>query len=594
MAEKLNIKNLERRLRELLNFKKAPSAVTVIALEGEELRLLHALKRGSQMKMLRYEEASLELPSTAKEKELGELLGKKLKELKFYSGAVVFGVPRSEVMLRQMVIPFVENEGEAASMIHFQIGRDLPFRPEDAVIDFSIQVTKEPELPKSEQEGDTQPEEEETDKKPEKQLQVTVAVVPSMVVNRYRGICKAAGLKLAALGFQSDARAESLRYFGLVSKESESAETLLLSVTRETVILDVVKGEQLVFSREASLSEPVLLDKKDKKEEEQLVEQITTETIRCLHSYEQEELQGQISKILVMSCGAETSQLIESLKKRTQTAGISVEEFNPAQLLRMKEGEGLDAVSLTSMLGLAAGVVEKEGLSIDFLNPKKPRMPDSGKKRQAVLAVLVLMILFGMFFMIRSHVLKTGEAELSAVQEEFNKLAKDQNLWRRNIIQALSLRAWQSGEQHWLDHLAALSALLPESRELYVASFSTGSRSNIVLSLRATQSDVITKLDTQLREAGYRLKTPAITPLSGSSGYGFQTSMELLLSSDSNPDMEELSAVIERPEDDISLLSAQQRREMTQRAAQSSQAQQQEQQRRTSAGRSQQQGRGGR
>ena len=173
------------------------------------------------------------------------------------------------------------------------------------------------------------------------------------------------------------------------------------------------------------------------------------------------------------------------------------------------------------------------------------------------------------------------------------------------------MRAWQSGELHWLDHLAVLSTLLPESQELYVASFSTGARSNIVLSVRATRSDIIAKLDAQLREAGYRLKTPAITPVSGRSGYGFQTSMELLLSPGGKPDLETLGMAPERPQDDISLLSAQQRRELNQKAAQAAEAQkqavrppaqvqttqptrQQQQQRRNPARGQQQAGRGGR
>jgi Tfp pilus assembly PilM family ATPase len=588
VAEKFNIKNLEKKVRELLNLKKAPSSVTVLDLAGEELRLLQAAKRGSRMRISRYEEAKLEVPPMAKDKELGELLGKKLKELKCHPGGVAFGVPRSEVMLRQMMIPFVENEGEAASMVHFQIARDLPFRSEDAVIDFSIQVAKEQARATDSSEAP------EAEKKPEKQLQITVAVVPVMVVNRYKEICKAAGLKLSALGFQSDARAESLRYCGVVPKDF-SETLMLLSVTEDTVILDVVRGDNLVFSREASLKESGL-DQKDKKQEKERIEQITTETVRCLHSYEQEDLQGQISKIYVMNMGAETPQVLDSLRARTQAAGIGIEEFNPAEHLQLKNKENLDTLSLTSMVGLAAGILEKDHLSIDFLNPKKPTMPHTGKTRQAVLAVVVVIMLFGMFFMIRSHVLKTRMAELAVVQEEVNSLSKNQNLWRQNIIQALSLRAWKSGELHWLDHLAVLSTLLPESQDLYVASFSTGARSNIVLSVRATRSDIIAKLDAQLRDAGYRLKTPAITPVSGRSGYGFQTSMELLLSPGAKPDLETLSMAPERPQDDISLMSAQQRREMNQKAAQAGEAQSsQQQQQRRNPGRAQQQtGRGGR
>jgi hypothetical protein len=64
-----------------------------------------------------------------------------------------------------------ENEGEVLPWFLPDCPR-LPFRSEDAVIDFSIQVAKEqPKAPDS-------PEASEAEKKPEKQLQITVAVVP--------------------------------------------------------------------------------------------------------------------------------------------------------------------------------------------------------------------------------------------------------------------------------------------------------------------------------------------------------------------------------------------------------------------------------
>ena len=195
--------------------------------------------------------------------------------------------------------------------------------------------------------------------KPEKQLQITVAVVPAMVVNRYKEICKAAGLKLGALGFQSDARAESLRYCGVVPKDF--LETLmLLSVTGDTVILDVIKGENLVFSREASLKEFVL-NRKDKKQEEERVEQITTETVRCLHSYEQEDLQGQISMIYVMNMGESSG--VDRSEREPGRFALRLKNLTRQLQLKIKRSR----YPLAHFNGRAgSGDFEKDRLSIDF------------------------------------------------------------------------------------------------------------------------------------------------------------------------------------------------------------------------------------
>lgn len=558
MAGKWNKNDLEKKVRELFKLKKAPSAVSVLDLEAKQLRVLCAEKRGSRMRVARYEEATLEWGPTAKEKEMGAALAKKLKELKIHASGVIWGVPRSEVMLRQMTVPFVEKEGEIASMIHFQITRDLPFRPEDAVIDFSINTAFEVAAKASSEDG------QEKEKKAQKQLEVTVAVVPRLVVSHYQEITRAAGLKLLGLGFQSSARVESLRYCGLI-QEKASAVSLLLSVTPETSVIEVAKEGHLVFSREASVG--VGSVENSAEQETQRIEEITTETVRCLHAYEQDDLHGQINRIFVTHFGKKTGLVIDSLRARIKLAGIEVVEYHPAELLSLKDPLKVSGFALAGEAGLAAGFLEKERLSLDFLNPKKPAVADTGKTRQAVLGAVAFILVLILFFVIRGHVIKVHTAQRDAVQAEFTKLSKNQTLWRQNIIQALSLRTWQSGQRQWLDQLATLSSLLPEATDLYVTSFSTGSRSNMVLSVRASASDVITKLDAQLRQAGYQLKAPAITPVSGRSGYGFQTSMELVLPSKKAVDLGQLEPVAQRPQDDISMMSSQERKELNQKAA---------------------------
>ena len=148
-----------------------------------------------------------------------------------------------------------------------------------------------------------------------------------------------------------------------------------------------------------------------------------------------------------------------------------------------------------------------------------------------------------------------------------DQLSQKQNIWRQYIVQTLTLREWQKNERLWLDHLAILSSLLPGCEDLYVTGLSTGTRGNIVLSVRARESDIITKLDSQLREAGYILKTPAITPVSARNGYGFQTSFDLTIPSKMQVDLEKLSIPQNRPEDDISLMPPRERDALLKEAA---------------------------
>ena len=559
MIGKFNKNGSLAKLQGLFKVKKAPSSVVVLDIDDRWVTLLCASKGigsgAKAVKYTRYEEFELELPENPKEKDIGTALSRKLKELKISSGNFVLGIPRSEVMLRQMLIPCVENEGEVASMIHFQITRDLPFRPEDAVIDFSINGTIETHLA-----SEATVEKEKEKGTVQKQLEVTVAVVPQILVNHCQEIAKAAGGKLVALGFESASRAVALST--MVPPPAASGSMMLLSVAKNTVTIDISQRGRLVASREASLG-----PRNTEEQFKEWMEQLVMETMRCIHSYEQDDFHGLISSIYVTRFGNETSRLVDALRKKVDSVDILVEEFAPAKIFPLKDAEIKNESNIVLTSGFASELLNNGKLSLDFLNPKQPSISDSGKTKQMVLGTVALLLVFLMFFVIRSHIIQVRTAEKDAVQQQITRLSKNQTVWRQNILQAVSLRTWQKSEHYWLDHLAVLSSLLPSAQELYVTSFSTGSRSNIVLSVRATRSDVITKLDAQLREAGYRLKSPAIIPVGGKGGYAFQTTFELLLpNSKESPDLEALSAPPMRPEDDISSMPVQERREMVKKA----------------------------
>ena len=548
------------KLQELFKMKKAPSSVVVLDIDDRWVTLLCASKGigsgAKAVKFTRYEEFELELPENPKEKDIGTALSRKLKELKISSGNFVLGISRSEVMLRQMLIPCVENEGEVASMIHFQITRDLPFRPEDAIIDFSINGTIETHLA-----SESTAEKEKEKSTVQKQLEVTVAVVPQILVNHYQEIAKAAGFKLIALGFESASRAFALS--DMVPPSVASGSMMLLSVAKDTVTIDISQKGRLVASREAALG-----SRNTEIQFKEWLEQLVMETMRCIHSYEQDDFHGLINRIYVTRFGSETQRLVvDALREKVDSSDILVEEFNPAKTIPLKDAVIKNESNIVLTSGFASELLNNGKLSLDFLNPKQPSISDSGKTKQMVLGTVALLLVFLMFFVIRSHVIQVRTAEKDAVQQQITKLSKNQTVWRQNILQAVSLRTWQKSENYWLNHLAVLSSLLPNAQELYVTSFSTGARSNIMLSVRATRSDVITKLDAQLRETGYRLKSPAIIPVGGKGGYAFQTTFELLLpNSKESPDLESLNTPPARPEDDISSMPVQERREMVKKA----------------------------
>ena len=171
-------KRIQKKLKESLKLKKTFSSVAILSIEGEKLSVLQAVKNGNQIRITHCWEGNLEIPTNTDPKVQGELIAKKLRERKIRVSDVIFTIPRSEVMLRQLILPYVQDEGELASMVQFQIGRDLPFRQEDSTIDFSVIGTRDV--------IEKENEEESKEKKPQKQLELIVAILPTKIVDFYK------------------------------------------------------------------------------------------------------------------------------------------------------------------------------------------------------------------------------------------------------------------------------------------------------------------------------------------------------------------------------------------------------------------------
>src|SRR5262245_30829170 len=110
-----------------------PSQVTALEVDGPVLRVVQTVPRGSQATVTRLLAAALELHADADRTDplvMGAAIARALTQAGLRPGSVVMGVPRAQVVLRTLTLPVMEDISELASMVHFQISRDLPFRLE--------------------------------------------------------------------------------------------------------------------------------------------------------------------------------------------------------------------------------------------------------------------------------------------------------------------------------------------------------------------------------------------------------------------------------------------------------------------------------
>ncbi len=581
MATRLNIKPVVLKGLRWEQFRKRlrvrhQGTITALQVTGSVLRVVQTALRPGRAVISRVEVQTLDLPAQTGEPDpvvLGRAIARALERLRLKLGPVVMGIPRASVVLRTVTVPVTDDLRQLASLVHFQVGRDLPFPAEEAVIDFKVRrrlaaapapgpgpgvetVEARPPVPEA-----------------VPQLEVQVGAVRTDVVEFYQATAAAAGVKLAALGLFSYANARCLDACRLTGEEGAVALVLLRP---DEVSIDVIAQQSLLFSRETLVNlrgEPTAAEAPEAKAgppptesagapppsapappsapttPQSVVDAILIEVIRSLTSYGGLEPNLPLSRLIVAGDTGHEAAMADALDKRL---GLPCSVLDPAAELRLSRAASVHAAGAVSAIGLALGVNDTQGLPFDFLHPKRPAVPRDARRVHlmmgAAAAVAVLLFTAGL----RKLVVGRQEKVYSAVQSELAAAEKKRPIYARMRQQLTAIQDWSKDERNWLEHLAYLSAVLPASEEVYLTSLTISGQGTLRLAVQARSSQTLTKLEKLLHAAGYDVKPLAVTPGSDKHGYNFRSSVELVVPAKMKVDLTKVRPPA-RPSDDISL-----------------------------------------
>lgn len=510
--------------------------VTAVDLDGEMLRVVQSVVAAGGPRVTRYAATPLEgVTGTSSPAERGRAMGLALRRLGLRTRHVVMGLPRAQVMLRTLDLPPAANAGELASMVHFQVSRDLPFAASEAVIDFTLQPSA----------GD-RPVDGAVAGPEEGGVRVLAAVVMANLLGEFVEMVQAAGLHPEAIGLRSHANARCVE---LCRLSPEDRCVAVVSLQSDESIFDVLLDGTLAFSRVGPVPQP------PKGEEdsaglrlEQYVQDVLMEVVRGVHNHEGVEGHGAVTRLFVAgSTGAEQA-VAAALARRFE---VPAEVLDPVSLVGLKRGEGNGATGAQAAFGLALGAQDAAGLPFDFLHPRRPPVRrDTRRVKGLAIAAAVTCVFLGLTGW-RTHLLRGRTGERASLQEQIKIAARNATAYRQVRAQANTVRTWEGESHRWLDHLALLSALLPPSTDLYVSSISAGSRNSLNLSVKVRSGEILNRVGITLREAGYDVKPSAITPVSDRYGYRFQAGLELVVPATMKMNTDQLT-VPERPADDVS------------------------------------------
>ena len=498
-------------------------AIAALDLDGDTLWVVHASGQGAAARVTRIESAKLDLAVEKKDQAaaVGAAVKSALDGMKSRPREVVMALARGQVVLRPLQVPMVPDVRELASIVNFQIAKDLPFRVEDAAVDFK--VLRAMDVPAAEGiEG-------------QKRLEVLVGAVKSDVVQFYREMAQIAGLKLAGLGLRSVAAA----HYALRCQSSE-VPFLLVSARGDEVTLEIVTGGKLVFSRVAVV------------DRENLLKSLEIEVVRSLHSFEGSGGGQAVQRVLVAGGTGSEEEIARAVGERLK---LPAEVLAPGACIDVKDADRAELAKAITPIGLALSALDAGGLVIDFANPKKPAVQRNTKRTRMIVAAAAAVVVLFTLLGVRANLVKKRIKLRDAAQAELNDAEKKLPIYRRLKAQAKSVNGWMAEEQNWLDHLAYLSGILPNAEEIYVSAFTTTPQHVVRFSVQSKTGELLAELDKKLRAAGYEVKPLSITPANDKHGYHFRTTVELTIPKKLKPDPAKAKPA-PRPADDSSLKTA--------------------------------------
>ncbi len=523
--------------------------VTALDLDGQILRVVQA---GPRDRILRLAALPLELAADADRSDpvaLGVAISRALAKAGIRPDTAVMGIPRARVILRSLTVPVIEKLAELASLVHLQVGKDLPFRSDEAVIDFKVR--RQVFTPNERVDGAEKAEALAVAPR----LEVLVATVKRDVVDFYLRLAEAAGFPLAALGLLPYANARCVEACHVA--DGDEAFTLV-SLRPDEVGIDIISRHSLLFSRGAAVRPPAEGSPASAPGAvaEHLVQAAVIEVVRSLHAYAGLEANPPVSKIVVTGATGAEAEVVSRLSSRLSTPCTLLA---PSDRLQLPADSIEAATGSTGAIGLAFGMADSQRLPFDFLNPKRPAIPrDMGRIRLLAGAATATVLLIGVLGL-RAWLVQRKEKVLESVSLELADAEKKRPTYRRMTQQSASVDEWVKGGRDWLAHYAYLTSILPSSEEVYLNSMAVSGQGQIQLGVQARSGETLARLDKQLRSAGYDVKPLAINPGADRFGYEFRSAVELIVPDNLRIDLQKYKPPA-RPADDMSLEPAAYRR----------------------------------
>jgi len=431
---------------------------------------------------------------------LGDFLRKTLAQHRIRARKAIVDVPRQDAVLNAFTLPRGSRD-DLAAMVHVQIGKELPFSKDEAVIDFAV-------VPGAE--GATM-------------VDLWVAAVRRKVIDHYQQVMTAAGLKLERIGLRPYANTMSLDL-----DLRATGRTLMVDVGPSMTEINVIRDGYLVYSRAASVSisaEGLMGSRLEKPagsapgpsdrtipfvddsiRRPSSMELLLIEVSRTIQAYHATDVGATIDRIVLAGMLGTGEQVVEAFADRF---GFPTQLYEAPSALKWASVGKETATAFSAVLGLALSNEAEAMLHFDFLHPKEPEAEHRQRVRRRPMVVAVVALFVAAGGVAAYQPIRSRNIEIVKIKAAISTEKEGEKERGKFLKQLADLEAYRGGHVVWLDSIKMLADIFPSNQKCYITEVEFKNTGRIPVEVAAVNelvaTEVVTAVTSVLDEQGKRV-----------------------------------------------------------------------------------------
>jgi Tfp pilus assembly PilM family ATPase len=390
-----------------------------------------------------------------------------LKEHKIGKGDAIVVVERSVAELRVLSVPPVPDD-ELPDVVRFQAGREFTSVSEGWLVDFI-------RLPSA----------------PNGQRRVLAGAISPQVAAQIRGTCDTAGLNLKKVVLRPFASGRLLAAAGMLQEDC-----VLIELLGDSADMTVFSQGELQLTRSIRVSSEASV--------EAVTKQMQLELKRTLTSFQNQQQDADVKRVLIMASSDLSSSLESTLSEALELQCLAVDPWSIFKNLGSAKGSAPEhAETLAAVLGGLCSASDAYP-EIDFVNPTRPPAPPSHRRRNVLIAATAatLLVSLGGLYWVQASQL---DAKLAQLQDEVAKMGREDQTYQDRLKEIGMLEEWVNNRPNWLAEMGEMSRQFPLPDDAIVDNLglSLDEKNHLAvikLTGKASSAEAIRQLEQELRD----------------------------------------------------------------------------------------------